>query len=1072
VTRNDAQDFAARLYARVPANYRAYDVEQGEPLLALLQLVGEQVANVRQDLDALWDNFFIETCQDWAVPYIGALVGANLLATPVARTNRLEVRDTVLWRRSKGTPAMLLAVAREISGWPCDLTEFFRALGWSQNVNHVRLDRPLTADLRDVHRLALLGRAGDPFAHAVDFKPSVALDGSRVTRRSLGIGRAGWATGGRYQIKNLGIFARRLQTFAIARATPAAVDPGLPVPPNAAYFTFDPLHREQPLFVEADGTALTRAAFNQSPWQYFAADIAVRQFGIALAGQPRPRDAVSQSASASAFTFAGTTGTVALDQHSGLRLASTADFRPAATHFIIEALWRRGGADTSLGALSTLLAARGDAAAFRLSTAASGTGQLVVALQTGRGALGFALPAAPAARFPGAVVAVRAARAGPPRFADVRYVYLPPAFVRPTDRLIYYVADDGSTYGAPDLGRASLRRVAEGQVHPALPPSQSATATDEFKLVGRTAGALRVADPSRLTGASVLIQADLFDGIGFHTQGAVASTNQAAAPFPELAIPNPWPAFTFGPPRNPVSGRQPDQTRLAILLRPLSGNFVPSCELIVCNRAGRSLLVYLPQIDNCPTTGMRVFVADDGSTWFAPGNLQQPLFDRPVRAATGQTLPIPGVWPLQYRRPVALDLCRAERASLLRFGELGVDPELGRFALAAGDPAIGQGGLGVDYVAAFSDRVGALDYDRLLDPTRPATRFVSQSGDADVDPLPGASKLSVHASVGAAVAAAADGDIIEIIDSATYASAGEIAVNSAAIRSLTIRAAAGERPTLTFFAASGAATGASFRLAAVAGGAAMSAFELNGVLISGGPLVIERAVAQLRLLSCTLDPRVGAALLAARSDQNDHADYLLCRCVAGAIRLGAGVGRITIADSIIDQSGGTAIAGLAAATSPPSSPPDAGAAAAGTIQLERATVLGRVHCNILNASESILDDLAVVEDQQSGCIRLSRFEAGSVLPRRYQCVPTEAQIAQVPAGRRCVAPVFNSRRFGRPDYAQLAATCPPEILSASEQESEIGAFAGALNPIRLANLRTKLQEFMPVGLVAVIVAET
>src|SRR6202044_3569437 len=79
MSRNDAQDFAQRLYARIPAHYRAYDVERGLPLLALVTVVAEQAANLRQDLDSLWDDFFIETCADWAVPYIGALVGTNLL---------------------------------------------------------------------------------------------------------------------------------------------------------------------------------------------------------------------------------------------------------------------------------------------------------------------------------------------------------------------------------------------------------------------------------------------------------------------------------------------------------------------------------------------------------------------------------------------------------------------------------------------------------------------------------------------------------------------------------------------------------------------------------------------------------------------------------------------------------------------------------------------------------------------------------------------------------------------------------------------------------------------------------
>ena len=107
MSRNDANDYAQRLYARVPAYYRVLDEEQGMPLYALLATVGEQAANIRADLDALWDDFFIETCEDWVVPYLAALTGTHLLANPVGQRNRLDVRNTVMWRRSKGTPAML-----------------------------------------------------------------------------------------------------------------------------------------------------------------------------------------------------------------------------------------------------------------------------------------------------------------------------------------------------------------------------------------------------------------------------------------------------------------------------------------------------------------------------------------------------------------------------------------------------------------------------------------------------------------------------------------------------------------------------------------------------------------------------------------------------------------------------------------------------------------------------------------------------------------------------------------------------------------------------------------------------
>jgi hypothetical protein len=231
MSRNDAEDFAQRLYARVPGHYRVYDVEQGQPLLALLRVIGEQVANLRQDLDALWDNFFIETCDDWVVPYIGTLVGTNLLPQPVGQSNRLNVWNTVRWRRSKGTPGMLAELAQAISEWPTDLAEGFRVLGWSQHMNHVRLDAVLTPALHDPYQLSLLGRAADPFAHAVDCKPARLFDQPRVTPHSLGIGQAGWGTPGRYQIKNLAFFVRRLQTFPVKGVTPAAAVPGAVPPP-------------------------------------------------------------------------------------------------------------------------------------------------------------------------------------------------------------------------------------------------------------------------------------------------------------------------------------------------------------------------------------------------------------------------------------------------------------------------------------------------------------------------------------------------------------------------------------------------------------------------------------------------------------------------------------------------------------------------------------------------------------------------------------------------------------------------------------------------------------------------
>src|SRR5258705_184439 len=63
------------LYNLLPAIYRLRDADQGYPLQALLRVIQEQVDVVREDIDQLYENWFIETCADWVVPYIGDLIG-------------------------------------------------------------------------------------------------------------------------------------------------------------------------------------------------------------------------------------------------------------------------------------------------------------------------------------------------------------------------------------------------------------------------------------------------------------------------------------------------------------------------------------------------------------------------------------------------------------------------------------------------------------------------------------------------------------------------------------------------------------------------------------------------------------------------------------------------------------------------------------------------------------------------------------------------------------------------------------------------------------------------------------
>jgi len=379
----------------------------------------------------------------------------------------------------------------------------------------------------------------------------------------------------------------------------------------------------------------------------------------------------------------------------------------------------------------------------------------------------------------------------------------------------------------------------------------------------------------------------------------------------------------------------------------------------------------------------------------------------------------------------------------------------------------------------YRDSLASIPSKACADTAAPPTILVSQSGDAASLSAPNIPNNRLHSSLASALAVAIDNDVIEIVDSATYLTAAEIVFQNPVVRKLTIRAAAGQRPCLSFYTAAGLQTASSLRIRSP-----LESLEINGLLLSGGPVEIESNVKQFNLLGCTLDPRSatsGWSLRASDSDLNHQAVYLVCRSITGGLRIGAGIDRLIVADSIVDQQGSIAIGELPFIVSPPApalvlSPPESNLPSTPTtsnvLQLERVTVLGRIECDVLQASECLLNDLAVVDAQQSGCIRFSRWERGSILPRRFQCVPTEAQARDCPPNRRCLPAQFNSLRFGRPDYAQLGAMRQPEILSASESGAEVGAFASELNQIRLANLQVKLREFMPVSLTAVVVAET
>jgi hypothetical protein len=246
--------YADKLWNLLPAVYRAADSDEfgaAGPLQELVNRIGAQAAILRRSIDRMWDDQSIETCDDWLIPYIGALLDVHLVSGLDPRGQRLDVAKTIYYRRRKGTVAILEEIATNITGWDAKVVEFFRRLGRTRH----GLDPPIGlastgpdvatlqiaeglvgrltgtgiggfADLRDVYGASKTDSAFDEFFHTADLR--------------RGRGRFGW-----YDIPRLGVFLWRLFSLPVGPVTPVPVQ-GCP-----GWFTFDPTGRDAPLFGRA-----------------------------------------------------------------------------------------------------------------------------------------------------------------------------------------------------------------------------------------------------------------------------------------------------------------------------------------------------------------------------------------------------------------------------------------------------------------------------------------------------------------------------------------------------------------------------------------------------------------------------------------------------------------------------------------------------------------------------------------------------------------------------------------------------------------------------------------------------
>lgn len=224
-----------RLYELLPMLYRIRDAELAQrqqqqlaepgvplsgddfgPLRALLEVIGKEVEVLEENIDQLYDDFFIETSSEWVVDYIGQLIGhRRLISIPGFMSQRASVANTIALRRRKGTATSLEQIARDVTGYDANVVEYFQLLATTQYMNHLRLHHRVTPRIlgvpgtknndRSWESLEYIGTPFDKIPRTADVR-SIAL------RR------------GKYNIPNIGIYLWRIKNYGLNHVPAYKVD--------------------------------------------------------------------------------------------------------------------------------------------------------------------------------------------------------------------------------------------------------------------------------------------------------------------------------------------------------------------------------------------------------------------------------------------------------------------------------------------------------------------------------------------------------------------------------------------------------------------------------------------------------------------------------------------------------------------------------------------------------------------------------------------------------------------------------------------------------------------------------
>lgn len=1058
---------AALLYQHLPAHLKLRDERAAgaippgdQELRTMVDILASPLAVLRQSVEELQSDFFVDTAGDAMLPLLGDSIGLRLVFS-TAEANRRDLAGAVARRRRKGTPAMLEEMARVLSDQLVASIEGWKLVQISQNLNILRIDRTTP----DLHAPSVAEQVSGPLesvAKSVDPRP--------ITSRS-----------GRVHPRHMTHWSHLSRYFPLTGASAHQLPDGV----SDLRFAFDAENAWRPLRCRATGVEDTlrtdrvpEQIFAETPGDWFAKpgrfSVSIANLPAAASAQTVLRSTRSTPASDGILT---TAPTIELIDYDGARTSGPVELA------LMAAPLTGGLPDDTTAILRAAIEMdiTGQIATLPAAGAIPADAIPMLRLRTTGGA---------ASRFfAGAVLRltgglVRARHASPVSELAQEgyrngslYVRVPP--LRISDTRWFYIGADGALHAAAeadstgidrplngtDLPDRAVASVPVGPVWPTAPVSADRRPFAEPLLAPHTAPvilhgaqALHPSGNSLLPAAdtSALVFAISFAALGRQFRPMLRLVWNGGDP--TAAVWEPLEANAAVAANLParlgelaaIVATRPADLSLSLRFESERANaLMTPGEVSFTAYDGRAVLIHLPELRANDTDlnwprgpapiaahSVAVQLGQDGSTWTAGTNLLR-------RRASGQSAPLAAPVAMQRRLVRWRNLCPWQNETVGNVldpappGRLDLDPEFGLFAISAAEPPQAHppgpvpapDTVSVEMQTGSTMTIGALpiDHDRALGrATEPPTRLVSASGHLGPETAVEFAGQTVHPTLADALIAIAGNprqhEIVELCDSRFYAS--ETLNWPVGPDSLTLRAARDTQPVIEV-------------AASVPGAASFTHLEITGLVITAtAPLSLSLPEAQTLAFNFLTIRRSDLNLVVSFREATGVEELSIALCILGPLTLGD-TGVVRINDSILDAGADGLV--------------DALVAPGADISMDRCTVLGGLRAQRVDISDSILRYPVFAGERFEGCIRYSMLAPGGQTPRKHRVV-------------RQPFPRFVTLDRRDPAYLRLSRDTAVTILTGASDSGEIGAFNLArIAEIERAVLR-RLSEHTPAGL--------